>query len=67
VVESEEEIRWWFVLFRVVVVFQDRVSLYRCGCPGTQANFEFKDPACLWLELKACASPSGLVVFSLDY
>jgi hypothetical protein len=47
-------------------VFQDRVSLYSPGCPGThfvdQAGLEFRNPpasASRVLELKVCATTPG--------
>jgi hypothetical protein len=51
----------WLVCF--VLVFQDRVSLYSSGCPGThfvdQAGLELRNPpasASQVLGLKACAT-----------
>ena len=51
--------KWYFFLF----VFQDRVSLYSPGCPGThsvdQAGLELRNPpasASQVLGLKACAT-----------
>jgi hypothetical protein len=56
-----------FVLFFVFVfVFQDRVSLYSPGCPGThfvdQAGLELRNPpasASQVLGLKVCATTPG--------
>jgi hypothetical protein len=58
-----------FVLFCFVLfcfVFQDRVSLYSPGCPGThfvdQAGLKLKNPpasASRVLGLKACATTPG--------
>jgi hypothetical protein len=58
---------WVFVLFCfVLLVFQDRVSLYSPGCPGThfvdQAGLELRNlPASAsWvLGVKACATTPG--------
>jgi hypothetical protein len=54
-------IYFWFL------VFQDRVSLYSPGCPGThfvdQAGLELRNPpasASQVLGLKACATTPGL-------
>jgi hypothetical protein len=57
------------------LVFQDRVSLYSLGCPGThfvdQACLELKNPpasAFQVLGLKACATTFWLhFVFFVDY
>jgi hypothetical protein len=59
----------FFVLFCfvfVLFVFQDRVSLYSPGCPGThfvdQAGLELRNPpasASQVLGLKACATTPG--------
>jgi hypothetical protein len=59
-----------FVCFFLFGFFQDRVSLYNPGCPGThfvdQAGLELRNPpvsASQVLGLRACAttpSPSGL-------
>jgi hypothetical protein len=53
----------FFVLFCFVLFFQDRVSLYSPGCPGThfvdQAVLELRNPpayASRVLGLKACAT-----------
>jgi hypothetical protein len=53
-------------LFVCLFVFQDRVSLYSLGCPGThfvdQAGLELRDPpasASQVLGLKACATTPG--------
>jgi hypothetical protein len=53
-------------LFVFVFVFQDRVSLYSPGCPGThsvdQAGLELRNPpasASGVLGLKACATTPG--------
>jgi hypothetical protein len=52
--------------FFFFLVFQDRVSLYSPGCPGThfvdQAGLELRDPpasASRVLGLKACATTPG--------
>jgi hypothetical protein len=52
---------------RLFLVFQDRVSQYIPGCPGThsvdQAGLELRNPpvsASRVLGLKACATTSGL-------
>jgi hypothetical protein len=52
-----------FCLFVCLFVFQDRVSLYSSGCPGThfvdQAGLELRNPpasASQVLGLKACAT-----------
>jgi hypothetical protein len=57
------DFRFFFFFF---FVFQDRVSLYSPGCPGThfvdQAGLELRNlPACASqvLELKACATMPG--------
>jgi hypothetical protein len=49
------------------LIFQDRVSLYSSGCPGThsvdQAGLELRNPpasASQVLGLKACATMPGL-------
>jgi hypothetical protein len=66
-----------FVVVVVVVVvvlvfwfFQDRVSLYSPGCPGThfvdQADLELRNlpvSASLMLGLKACATTPGSMGF----
>jgi hypothetical protein len=59
----------FFVFF--VFVFQDRVSLYSPGCPGThfvdQAGLELRNPpasASRVLGLKVCATTPGDIVFS---
>jgi hypothetical protein len=59
-------LRVFFCLFVFVFVFQDRVSLYSPGCPGTyfvdQAGLELKNPpasASQVLGLKACATKPG--------
>jgi hypothetical protein len=56
-------ILFYFILF---LVFPDRVSLCRPGCPGThfvdQADLELRDPpasASRVLGLKACATTPG--------
>jgi hypothetical protein len=56
-----------FVLFCFVLFFQDRVSLYSPGCPGThfvdQAGLELRNPpasASQVLGLKACTTTAGL-------
>jgi hypothetical protein len=53
----------------VCFVFQDRVSLYSPGCPGThfvnQAGLELRNPpasASRVLGLKACATTPGFFV-----
>jgi hypothetical protein len=58
-----------FVLF--CFVFRDRVSLYSPGCPGThfvdQAGLKLKNlpaSASRVLELKECATMSGVCLFS---
>jgi hypothetical protein len=55
----------WFFVF-VFLVFQNRVSLYSPGCPGThfvdQAGLELRNPptsASRVLGLKACAATPG--------
>jgi hypothetical protein len=56
------------------LVFQDRVSLYSPGCPGThfvdQAGLELRNPpasASQVLGLKACATmPGQLDLFNKD-
>jgi hypothetical protein len=55
--------------FFFFLVFQDRVSLYSPGCPGThfvdQAGLELRDPpasASRVLGLKACATTARLRV-----
>jgi hypothetical protein len=58
-------------LFFFLLVFQDRVSLYSSGCPGThfvdQAGLELRNPpasASRVLGLKACATrPCDIVDF----
>jgi hypothetical protein len=54
--------------FVVVFIFQDRVSLYSPGCPGThfvdQAGLELRNlpaSASQVLGLKACATTARLV------
>jgi hypothetical protein len=61
---------WWFVFVCLFVCFQDRVSLYSPGCPGThfvdQAGLELRNPpasASQVLGLKAPPLPSRLYVF----
>jgi hypothetical protein len=60
----------YFILFIIIIylllVFQDRVSLYSPGCPGThfvdQAGLELGNPpasASQVLGLKACATMPG--------
>jgi hypothetical protein len=64
-----------FILYRQIIpffffwflVFQDRVSLYSSGCPGThsvdQAGLELRNPpasASQVLGLKACATIARL-------
>ncbi|EDL38424.1 mCG148344 [Mus musculus] len=58
---SESKSMFWFLF--VCFVFQDRVSLYSPGCPGThfvdQAGLELRNPpasASQVLGLKACAA-----------
>jgi hypothetical protein len=58
-------------LFVVVVVFQDRISLFSPGCPGThfvdQAGLELRNPpasASQVLGLKACATITRLFFFN---
>jgi hypothetical protein len=53
-------------LFCFVLFFQDRVSLYSPGCPGThfedQADLELRNPpasASQVLGLKACTTTAG--------
>jgi hypothetical protein len=60
-----------FVLF-CFLVFQDRVSLYSPGCPGThfvdQAGLELRNPpvsASQVLVLKACATTAQLIPLKL--
>jgi hypothetical protein len=57
---------WYFGLVWFLV-FQDRVSLYSPGCPGThfvdQAGLELRNPpasASRVLGLKGCTTTSGL-------
>jgi hypothetical protein len=57
---------FFFVCLFVFLVFQDRVSLYSPGCPGThfvdQAGLELRDPpasASRVLGLKACTTMPG--------
>jgi hypothetical protein len=63
---------WWFFFFVFFfLVFQDRVSLYSPGCPGThfvdQAGLELRNlPASQVLGLKACATIPGFVVVVLN-
>jgi hypothetical protein len=59
-----------FVCLFFVFVFQDRVSLYRPGCPEAhfvdQAGLELRYPpasACWVLGLKACTTTPGLKPF----
>jgi hypothetical protein len=59
----------FFVLFCFVFVFQDRVSLYSPGCPGThfvdQAGLELRNlPASAFqvLGLKACTTNTQQLV-----
>jgi hypothetical protein len=54
------------------LVFQDRVSLYSSGCPGSlfvdQAGLELRNPpasASRVLGLKACATTPGRMGFSI--
>jgi hypothetical protein len=56
----------WFGLVWFGLVFQDRVSLYSPGCPGThsvdQAGLELRNlpaSASQVLGLKVCATPPG--------
>jgi hypothetical protein len=58
------------VVFVVVVVFQDRVSLCSPGCPGThsedQAGLKLRNPPASVsrvLGLKACATTPGRELF----
>jgi hypothetical protein len=60
---------WYFGLVWFLV-FQDRVSLYSPGCPGThfvdQAGLELRNPpasASRVLGLKACAITTWLLFF----
>jgi hypothetical protein len=65
------EIHSWgflFVLFCFGLVFQDRVSLYSPGCPGThsvdQAGLKLRNPpasASQMLGLKACTTTPSLI------
>jgi hypothetical protein len=55
-----------FLLLLLLFVFQDRVSLYSPGCPGThfvdQAGLELRNPtasASRVLGIKACATILG--------
>jgi hypothetical protein len=55
--------------FFLFFVFQDRISLYSSGCPGThsvdQAGLKLRDPpasASQVLGLKACATTARLVL-----
>jgi hypothetical protein len=57
-----------FLLLLLLFVFQDRVSLYSSGCPGThsvdQAGLKLRNPpasASLVLGLKVCANPPGSI------
>jgi hypothetical protein len=59
---------WCFFCF-CFCFFQDRVSLYSPGCPGThfadQAGLELRNPpasASQVLELKACATTAQLIL-----
>jgi hypothetical protein len=60
-------------LFIYLLVFQDRVSLYSPGCPGThfvdQAGLELRNPpasASRVLGLKACTTTPGMLgIFKL--
>jgi hypothetical protein len=63
-----------FLSFCIYMVFQDRVSLYRPGCPGThfvdQAGLELRNlpaSASLVLGLKACATTPGHKYFYLSF
>jgi hypothetical protein len=80
-VQSEEIMAHGFVLFFVcfiylfiyLFIFQNRVSLYSPGCPGThfvdQAGLKLRNPpasASPVLGLKACATmPGGFALLSL--
>jgi hypothetical protein len=57
---------FFFLVLVLVLVFQDRVSLYSPGCPGTyfvdQAGLELRNPpasASGVLGLKVCATTPG--------
>jgi hypothetical protein len=57
---------WFWFWFFGFLVFQDRVSLYSPGCPGThfvdQAGLELRNPpasASQVLGLKVCATTRG--------
>jgi hypothetical protein len=63
-----------FFLFFFTFFFQDRVSLYSLGCPGThsvdQAGFELTNPsvsAFQVLELKVCATTAWLDACTLNW
>jgi hypothetical protein len=56
-----------FLLLLLLLLFQDRVSLYSPGCPGThfvdQAGLELRNPpasASQVLGLKACATTAQI-------
>jgi hypothetical protein len=60
---------WFFFFFFFFWFFQDRVSLYRPGCPGThsvdQAGFKLRNPpasASQVLGLKACTTKPSTVL-----
>jgi hypothetical protein len=62
-----------FFFFFFFLVFQDRVSLYSSGCPGThfvdQAGLELRNvpaSASQVLGLKVCATTTGSVCFLIE-
>jgi hypothetical protein len=62
----------FFLLLFIYLVFQDRVSLYSPGCPGThsvdQAGLELRNlpaSASQVLELKACATTAQLLISAI--
>jgi hypothetical protein len=70
--DGKELVFGFFFVCLFVLVFQDRVSLCSPGCPGThfvdQAGLELRNlpaSASRVLELKACATTSGLFLFFL--
>jgi hypothetical protein len=71
---STETSCWHVFVVVVVVVFQDRVSLYSPGCPRThsldQAGLELRNPpasASQVLGLKACATIVQLYIFLIPF
>jgi hypothetical protein len=71
----DEHVSWVFCLFVCLFVFvclffQDRISLYSPGCPGThfvdQGGLKLRNPpasASRGLGLKACATTPGACEF----